>query len=104
VVSVLGQRQRSQRAIATVTYRQRVLAFIESSDGQLTGLEIAQATGLTYRQTIDALNALNNAAKIARIGRKSKARWTRLAAIEPAAEPMAMVEAIFYSIIRGSRD
>ncbi len=68
----------SKRQINTLTYRQRVLDVIEAANGSLTGHEVAQQTGLTYRQTIDALNALFNMAKIARTGRKFTARWGRL--------------------------
>lgn len=60
------------------TYRMRVLAVIEASDTFFTGQQLAQLTGLTYRQTIDALNALNNMAKVARTGRKFTARWGRV--------------------------
>lgn len=57
------------------TYRQKVLAVVDSTDGFLTGQQIADAARLTYRQTIYALNALHNAGKIARHGRKFTARW-----------------------------
>lgn len=60
------------------TYRQRVLVVVEQSPVALTGQQIAATTGLTYRQTIDALNALNNTAKVARVGRKFTARWCRV--------------------------
>lgn len=60
------------------TYRMRVLAVIDASEACYTGQQLAQATGLTYRQTIDALNALNNMAKVARTGRKFTARWCRV--------------------------
>lgn len=60
------------------TYRMRVLAVIDAADACFTGQQLAQATGLTYRQTIDALNALNNMAKVARTGRKFTARWCRV--------------------------
>jgi len=60
------------------TYRMRVLTVIDASSTYLSGQQIAQLTGLTYRQTIDALNALNNMAKVARTGRKFTARWGRI--------------------------
>jgi predicted Rossmann fold nucleotide-binding protein DprA/Smf involved in DNA uptake len=60
------------------TYRMRVLAVIEATDTVHTGQQLAQLTGLTYRQTIDALNALNNMEKVARTGRKFTARWGRV--------------------------
>lgn len=60
------------------TYRMRVLAVIEASDAFFTGQQLAQLTGLTHKQTVDALNALNNMAKVARTGRKFTARWGRV--------------------------
>ena len=60
------------------TYRMRVLAVIESTDAFFTGQQLAKLTGLTYRQTIDALNALNNMAKVARTGRKFTSRWGKV--------------------------
>ena len=60
------------------TYRDRVLVVIEASSDLLTAQQIAQATCLTYRQTIDALNALNNMAKVQRVGRKFTAKWGRV--------------------------
>jgi predicted Rossmann fold nucleotide-binding protein DprA/Smf involved in DNA uptake len=79
--------------VASATLRCRVLAVIEQSPTQLTGKEIAQATGTSYRQTIDALNALYNAGKIERIGRKATARWRRL---QPQDNPLALLEAVFF--------
>ena len=70
---------RSKRKMSSKTYRMRVLAVIEANgDTFHTGQQIAEITGLTYRQTIDALNALNNMEKIARTGRKFTARWGKL--------------------------
>lgn len=60
------------------TYRMRVLAVIESTDAFFTGQQLATLTGLTYKQTVDALNALNNMAKVARTGRKFTARWGKV--------------------------
>lgn len=68
---------RSQRHQAN-SYRVRVLAVVESSPCWMTGKQIADASGLTYKQAIDALNALNNMERIARTGRKFTARWGRL--------------------------
>ncbi len=93
----------SRRAQQQHTYRARVLAVIEASDCQLTGQQLAEITGLTYRQTVDALNALNNAAKIARIGRKFTARWCRIVPQPPIEDPMTMVSAIFGNIIRSAQ-
>lgn len=56
----------------------RVLAVIEASDTFFTGQQVAQLADLNYKQTIDALNALNNMEKVARTGRKFTARWGRV--------------------------
>ena len=69
---------RTPRQEATISYRVRVLAVVEASPCWMTGKQIAEATGLTYKQAIDALNALNNMERIARTGRKFTARWGRL--------------------------
>lgn len=68
----------SRRKSQTQTIRNRVLAVVNTHDGFLTGQQIAQEAGLTYYQTIFALNALNNLAKVARIGRKFTAKWCRV--------------------------
>lgn len=60
------------------TYRMRVLAVVESSPHALTGREIALAACMSYKQTIDALNALYNYGKVQRHGRKFMARWSRV--------------------------
>jgi predicted Rossmann fold nucleotide-binding protein DprA/Smf involved in DNA uptake len=70
--------KRAAKRQAAQTYRMRVLAVIDAADACFTGQQLAQATGLTYRQTIDALNALNNMAKVARTGRKFTARWCKV--------------------------
>lgn len=61
-----------------ITYRQRVLRVVQQSQVFLTGHQIATLSGLTYRQTIDALNALNNLSKVSRTGSKFTARWGRV--------------------------
>lgn len=80
--------------MAGATLRCRILAVIDASPTHLTGKEIAQATGVSYRQTIDALNALYNAGKIERSGRKFTARWGRVQPAEP--NPLALLEAVFF--------
>lgn len=81
------------------TYRMRVLAVIEASEACYTGQQLAQATGLTYRQTIDALNALNNMAKVARTGRKFTARWCRVPQ-KLDEHPVFMLERAFQGFFR----
>lgn len=66
------------KAQQILTYRMRVLAVVESSPNALTGRDIAQAACMSYKQTIDALNALYNYGKVQRHGRKFMARWSRV--------------------------
>lgn len=75
------------------TLRCRVLATMQDADTALTGSAIAQRAGLSYRQTIDALNALYNAGKIERTGRKFTARWQVVKPPEPSA--VALLQDIF---------
>jgi hypothetical protein len=79
--------------MAGTTLRCRVLAVIEEADSAITGAEIAQRAGLSYRQAVDALNALYNAGRIERIGRKFTARWQIARPPEPSA--VAMLQDIF---------
>ena len=65
------------------TYRMRVLAVVESSPHALTGREIALSARMSYKQTIDALNALYNYGKVRRHGRKFMARWSRVQPLPP---------------------
>ena len=59
------------------------MACIEASPGYLTAREIACRTGLDYKSTIDALNALHNRERIARSGRKFSAVWGSRALLPP---------------------
>lgn len=72
--------------------RARVQAAIDSSSGQLTGHQLAAITGLTYRQTVDALTALHRQGRIERYGRKFTASWGQLT---PKHDPMTALEAIW---------
>lgn len=90
------------RKQAHSTYRLRVLTVIESYDGWLTGQQIAQATGLTYKQTVDALNALNNLEKVARTGRKFTALWGKIdtTSERAASESFALLTDCFRSFFK----
>lgn len=83
------------------TYRARVLRVVNASPDWLRSTDIAKRTGLTYLQTIFALNALYNAELIARHGRKSTARWGSLVLVEhdPGAEAVKTLEAIFRGFV-----
>ena len=91
----------SQRQQAN-SYRVRVLAVVEASPCWMTGKQIADATGLTYKQAIDALNALNNMERIARTGRKFTARWGRLSLItnDQISESFALLNDCFRSFFK----
>ncbi|OTP69750.1 hypothetical protein PAMC26577_28940 [Caballeronia sordidicola] len=58
---------------------------------------MASQSGLTYRQTIDAINALYNIALVSRQGRKFTARWgsPRLIAPDPAVAAARRLEDYF---------
>lgn len=96
-------RQVVARRQQEITFRTRVLVAIEASPCWLTSRQIAEATGLSYKQTIFALNALNNAAKIARAGRKFTARWGRLALSSDStlSDSFALLQSCFNGFFRG---
>lgn len=79
-----------------VTYRARVLRVLNASHGWMHARDVAQACGLTYHQTIYALNALLNAGHVARLGRKSTSQWgsTTLQS-NPTAEALSTLNALF---------
>ncbi|RQS39753.1 hypothetical protein [Burkholderia sp. Bp8990] len=66
-----------------VSLRLRALNAVNASPAWQSAQQIATATGMTYRQTIDALNALHNEAKVARQGRKFTAKWGSLRLVKP---------------------
>lgn len=80
---------------AALTHRLRVLTVIQSTDGWISGQQVAALTGLTHKQAIDALNALNNTGRVARIGRKFTARWGRIVTPDPADDPLTALELAF---------
>jgi predicted Rossmann fold nucleotide-binding protein DprA/Smf involved in DNA uptake len=63
--------------------RSRALNAVNASLTWQSAEQIAKKTGMTYRQTIDALNALHNEARVARHGRKFTARWGSLSLVKP---------------------
>lgn len=79
------------KAQQITTYRMRVLAVVESSPHALTGREIALAACMSYKQTIDALNALYNYGKVQRHGRKFMARWSRVLPPETCMHPLFLM-------------
>lgn len=79
----------------TATHRLRVLTVIQSTEGWITGQQVAALAGLTHKQAADALNSLFNMAKIARTGRKFTARWGRLVHPTPDQDPLTALETAF---------
>ncbi len=75
-LSLFGDRMR-------VSLRSRALDAVKTSPTWQSAAQIAAKTGMTYRQTIDALNALHNEALVARKGRKFTAQWGSLQMIKP---------------------
>lgn len=73
------------------TYRMRVLAVVEAASDALTGHEIAIDSCLSYKQTIDALNALYNYGRVQRYGHKFTARWGRVVPLESRRHPLELV-------------
>ena len=84
---------------ATTTIRMRVLAALPAVDEEPgKGQDIAQQTGLTNKQTLDALNSLHGMNKVGRVGRKYTSRWFRLPPpIPPADQPARVLETAFRS-------
>jgi len=78
------------------TLRSRVLAVIEAATRPLTGKEVAQAVGIPYKPTIDALNKLYDYGKVRRIGAKFTARW----AVNRPAETADLLTRIMLSLSR----
>lgn len=69
------------RAKVINSIRHTVLVTVDLAPEPLTGQQVAKRCGITYKQSIDALNALNNLGRIARVGRKFTARWVSLRSI-----------------------
>ena len=79
-----------------VTYRARVLRVLNASHGWMHARDVAQACGLTYHQTIYALNALLNAGHVARLGRKSTSQWGSISLqSNPTADALSTLNALF---------
>ena len=57
--------------------RNLVLSVLAMSDGWVTARYISETTGLSHKQTIDALTYLYNTEQVSRTGRKFTARWGR---------------------------
>lgn len=93
---------RSPRAHKVATYRATVLVVIEAATEPLTGHRVAELAGLTYRQTVDALNALHNSARIARAGRKFTARWMPIPT-PPTEPPHARIDEAMRALVRATR-
>lgn len=82
------------------SFRAAVLAVINDASDWLTAREIAARAQLTYAQTVFALYALHNNAKIARTGRKFTARWGKLALQEQPNHNFQLLESLFHAIAK----
>ncbi|SDD30456.1 hypothetical protein SAMN05216345_107360 [Cupriavidus sp. YR651] len=63
------------------TNRDRVLKVINEAERLLTGHEVAERAGISYKQALHALTFLNNERRVSREGRKFTSRWGRLVPI-----------------------
>lgn len=84
----------------TVVIREVVLNVVNKSPVKLSAREISRRSGLTYKQTIDALQALNNYERVVRIGKKFSARWIRVGIVECCNESVKELENVFMSIAK----
>ena len=82
-----------------VTYRARVLRVLNASPQWMHARDVATIAGLSYHQTLFALNALLNAGHIARQGKKSTAQWGSTVLVEhnPTADALATLHALFHA-------
>lgn len=84
-----------------MSLRSRALHAVNAAPGWLTAACVAQITGMSYRQTIDALNALHNEARIARHGRKFTARWGSLQLVQP--DPADAAASLLHAFFHAAR-
>lgn len=71
---IIKHQDKRQRVIL----RTKVLKVVEATKKHLTGREIAKRARLEYKQTIDALDALYNAGRVQRHGKKFLTMWSRV--------------------------
>lgn len=64
-------------ALRAKTNRDRVLEVINTAERLLTGHEVAERAGISYKQALDALTFLHNERRVSREGRKFTSRWGR---------------------------
>lgn len=83
-----------------VSYRARVLNVLDGTDTPLTGAQISVEARLSYKQTIDALNALYNHGKVGRTGRKYWARWEK---VRPAQDGGYLADLLLVYCKKGAR-
>ena len=79
--------------------RSRVLDTVNRSHTWMSAAQVTKATGMTYKQTIDALNALLNEERVARKGRTFTAQWGGLHMIkpDPAVAASHLLEGFFHA-------
>ncbi len=81
--------------LKTQSYRATVLAAVNTSTEWRTGREIAELAKLSYKQTIDALNALYNTGQVSRRGRTCTALWGMRDLAQPVDTNIATLENLF---------
>lgn len=84
------------------TIRARIMNVLEQASRPMTGIEIARAASLTYKPTIDALQALMAYEKVIRVGSKFGSRW--MSASKQTPDPTAALASAFDKLARGSND
>lgn len=71
-------RTEDQTKLPRRSHRATILAVLDASTTWRNTRELAERTGLTYRQVIFALRALHDTGQIARAGRNNLTRWGAL--------------------------
>ncbi len=76
------------------SYCHRVLIALDDIDEPIKARDLASRVGLTYMQTVFALNALNNNELVTRIGSKSTSMWVKRRYLVPG-NPIIALEIAF---------
>lgn len=79
-----------------------VLKAVNDSEKWQYGRDVARAANLTYKQAIDALNALYNSDQIARDGHKFTAKWGPISLkVDPIKRvDFRLLDNVFYNICK----
>lgn len=85
---------------ASTSYRELILNTVNALTDWKTAREISVAAGLTYVQTIFALQALHGAEEVARKGRKNSSMWGPLALDVQPDTGFDMLQSLFNSSVK----